>query len=107
MEKHRPARSESGPGSPAKEAKAHPPKHPEAEAKTPKVEKDQGFNESHGYPPGHGGPTSPGDAPAKAAPTDRELDGGPRGTGSDTDLDRGSLEPNGGGVANDAVNVRS
>lgn len=29
------------------------------------LEKDQGFGASHGYPPGHGGPTSPGDAPAK------------------------------------------
>ena len=32
---------------------------------TSRTEKDQGFGASHGYPPGHGGPTSPGDAPAK------------------------------------------
>jgi hypothetical protein len=27
-------------------------------------EKDQGFGESHGYSPSHGGPSGPGDAPA-------------------------------------------
>src|SRR5262249_12909942 len=32
--------------------------------KKPTHEKDQGFNESHGWPPGHGGPTGPGDEPA-------------------------------------------
>lgn len=31
-------------------------------------EPDQGYNESHGYGPSHGGPTSPGDAPAADAP---------------------------------------
>jgi hypothetical protein len=30
-------------------------------------EADQGYNESHGYGPSHGGPTSPGDAPAAEA----------------------------------------
>ena len=38
-------------------AAVHPPKKPTHE-------KDQGFNESHGWPPGHGGPTGPGDEPA-------------------------------------------
>lgn len=32
------------------------------------VEKDAGFGPSHGYPQSHGGPTGPGDAPAKPAP---------------------------------------
>ena len=36
-------------------------------------EKDQGFGRSHGYPPGHGGPTSPGDAPAKGAPAKKDV----------------------------------
>ena len=27
-------------------------------------EKDKGYGESHGYPPGHSGPSGPGDAPA-------------------------------------------
>lgn len=27
-------------------------------------EKDKGFGKSHGYSPGHGGPSGPGDAPA-------------------------------------------
>jgi hypothetical protein len=33
-------------------------------------EADQGFGESHGYSPSHGGPSGPGDAPAdpKKAP---------------------------------------
>jgi hypothetical protein len=31
-------------------------------------EADQGYNESHGYGPSHGGPTSPGDAPAAEEP---------------------------------------
>jgi len=38
-------------------AAVHPPKKPTHE-------KDQGFNESHGWSPGHGGPTGPGDEPA-------------------------------------------
>jgi hypothetical protein len=28
-------------------------------------EEDLGYGQSHGYDPGHGGPTGPGDAPAK------------------------------------------
>lgn len=40
---------------------------PAAAPKQPTHERDQGFNESHGYSPGHGGPTGPGDAPAKDA----------------------------------------
>ncbi len=28
------------------------------------VERDNGFNESHGYAPGHGGPSGPGDVPS-------------------------------------------
>jgi hypothetical protein len=30
-------------------------------------QKDQGYDESHGYGPGHGGPSGPGDAPADPA----------------------------------------
>ena len=33
----------------------------------PSKEKDQGFNRSHGYGEGHGGPSGPGDAPAAPA----------------------------------------
>jgi hypothetical protein len=29
---------------------------------------DEGYDESHGYGPAHGGPTGPGDAPAKKSP---------------------------------------
>jgi hypothetical protein len=32
------------------------------------TEKDLGFGPSHGYDAEHGGPTGPGDAPAKPAP---------------------------------------
>lgn len=35
-------------------------------------EPDQGYNESHGYGPAHGGPTSPGDAPAADEPIEPE-----------------------------------
>ncbi len=38
-----------------------------AASATPR-EPDQGYNESHGYGPSHGGPTSPGDSPAAEAP---------------------------------------
>jgi hypothetical protein len=31
-------------------------------------EADGGYEEGHGYGPGHGGPTGPGDAPAKKEP---------------------------------------
>lgn len=36
------------------------------------VEKDAGFGPSHGYPQSHGGPTGPGDAPAKPTPAKRK-----------------------------------
>ncbi|NUQ73567.1 MAG: hypothetical protein HUU21_08435 [Polyangiaceae bacterium] len=39
-----------------------------AEAPGTPREADQGYNESHGYGPAHGGPTSPGDAPAAEEP---------------------------------------
>ncbi len=32
------------------------------------IEKDAGYGESHGYSKSHGGPTGPGDAPAKPSP---------------------------------------
>lgn len=39
-----------------------------AHAPTPMpVEPDQGYGESHGYGPAHGGPTGPADAPAPEA----------------------------------------
>jgi hypothetical protein len=38
----------------------HPPKLP--------LEEDEGYGESHGYGPGHSGPSGPGDAPAKQPP---------------------------------------
>jgi hypothetical protein len=41
--------------------------HVAAAGPTPR-EADQGYNESHGYGPSHGGPTSPGDAPAADEP---------------------------------------
>lgn len=36
------------------------------------VEKDAGFGPSHGYPKSHGGPTGPGDAPARPTPATRK-----------------------------------
>ena len=62
-------------------------------AASPAQEKDQGFNESHGYPPGHGGPTSPGDAPAKGAPPTKKdaadgHDPSKRGAAKDAEPDR-------------------
>jgi hypothetical protein len=30
---------------------------------------DHGFDEAHGYGPGHGGPSGPGDVPAEPAPS--------------------------------------
>jgi hypothetical protein len=33
------------------------------------LEKDTGFNESHGYGPCHGGPSGPGDTPSKQGAT--------------------------------------
>lgn len=41
-------------------------KKPRRISKEP-VERDQGFNEAHGYGVGHGGPSGPGDAPAPVA----------------------------------------
>jgi hypothetical protein len=32
-------------------------------------ERDVGYSQSHGYGPGHGGPSGPGDAPSKQAAT--------------------------------------
>jgi hypothetical protein len=32
-------------------------------------EPDHGFDRSHGYGPGHGGPTGPGDVPAEPVPS--------------------------------------
>jgi hypothetical protein len=40
--------------------------------KKPTHEKDQGFNESHGWAPGHGGPTGPGDEPATEDATESQ-----------------------------------
>ncbi len=34
------------------------------------IEKDAGYGESHGYSKTHGGPTGPGDAPAKPLPAE-------------------------------------
>ena len=42
------------------------PKRPSQNDET--MEKDSGFGASHGYSQTHGGPTGPGDAPAKPAP---------------------------------------
>jgi hypothetical protein len=45
---------------------AHPPPGPPDGLPTHIVpEADQGFGESHGYGPGHGGPSGPGDVPSK------------------------------------------
>jgi hypothetical protein len=40
-------------------------RHP---ASRPAAEPDLGYGSSHGYGPAHGGPTSPGDAPAESTP---------------------------------------
>lgn len=50
-----------------KKKKRHKKAAAHAAPATPR-EPDQGFNESHGYGPSHGGPTSPGDSPAAEAP---------------------------------------
>jgi hypothetical protein len=57
---------EIGSGTPKKKRrkKVH---HAATAGPTPR-EADQGYNESHGYGPSHGGPTSPGDAPAADEP---------------------------------------
>ena len=58
-------RVESGSGEPIPEHRGEDPRRAKVHApKKPTHEKDQGFNESHGWPPGHGGPTGPGDEPA-------------------------------------------
>jgi len=41
-------------------------------ATTPTQEADLGYGESHGYGPGHGGPSGPGDAPARDVPPPSE-----------------------------------
>lgn len=46
--------------------------HPPVPALETPREADQGYNESHGYGPAHGGPTSPGDAPAADDPIEPE-----------------------------------
>ena len=40
---------------------------PKAPAKPEDTPKDKGFDASHGYGPAHGGPSGPGDTPAKTA----------------------------------------
>jgi hypothetical protein len=62
------------------EEKPRPP--PVHAPKKPTHEKDQGFNESHGWPPGHGGPTGPGDEPATEGAEGDAHDTSRRGGGS-------------------------
>ena len=38
---------------------------PKPAAKSEELPKDKGFDASHGYGPAHGGPSGPGDSPAK------------------------------------------
>ena len=40
---------------------------PKAPTKPEEMPKDKGFDASHGYGPAHGGPSGPGDTPAKPA----------------------------------------
>ena len=56
---------------PAMSAAAPPKPNPanERPSKLTPQEKDAGYNESHGYGPGHGGPSGPGDAPSKQPAT--------------------------------------
>ena len=70
-----PDRGESGPGDAGPPRRGEEPERASSagrsstERTTAKGEpKDVGFGASHGYKGGHGGPTSPGDAPAKGAP---------------------------------------
>ena len=46
-----------------------PPPVPDRPSKLTPQEHDEGYNDSHGYGPGHGGPTGPGDAPSKQPPS--------------------------------------
>jgi hypothetical protein len=43
-------------------------REPTAPELSPPQERDLGYGESHGNAPGHGGPTGPGDAPARPSP---------------------------------------
>jgi hypothetical protein len=49
--------------------KPPPPPAVQPPAQLTPTERDKGYNQSHGYGPGHGGPSSPGDAPAKQPAT--------------------------------------
>jgi hypothetical protein len=76
---------------------AHPRGEPSrVPAKSGTVERDTGYNASHGYPPGHGGPTSPGDQPAppssgSGASGEEAAQNKHAGELPDDELDRGSL----------------
>ncbi|WP_437517483.1 hypothetical protein [Sorangium sp. So ce1099] len=66
-------------------ARARPPRRRAPPRREPPAqEADLGYGESHGYAPGHGGPTGPGDAPApvRTAPEPSPERGG-SGDGSD------------------------
>lgn len=60
-----------GGGTPSKtgKRKAIKPRSPAAPPTEADREPDHGFDRSHGYGPGHGGPSGPGDVPAEPAPS--------------------------------------